>query len=72
MFSLTQSRLKKQNEPRYDSDLKDTYRIKQLLYKKFMRKPDENNRLNYNKVKNKYERMIKNKNKILLNITRLK
>ena len=46
----------------YDSELKEVlYRKKQLLYKKFLRKPNASNKNYYNKTRNLYDRMIKTK-----------
>ena len=43
------------------TQLKNTYRKKQMQYKKFLRKPTENNRTNYCKIRNMYDRMTKAK-----------
>ena len=45
----------------YDSELKEVYRKKQLLYKKFLRKPNASNKKSLNKIRNLYDRMIKTK-----------
>ena len=49
---------KKQGEPWYDSELNITYKAKQSLYKKLMRKSSELNKQKYCKARNKYDRMI--------------
>ena len=35
----------------YDSELKEVYRKKQLLYKKFLRKPNASNENRYNEIR---------------------
>ena len=56
---------KKRGESWYDSELKDTHKAKQRLYKKLMRNPSKTNKQNYNKIRNKYDRMIKTTKKQL-------
>ena len=45
----------------YDTELKSVYRTKQLLYKKFLRKPTETNKKLYSQVRNSYDRLTKKK-----------
>ena len=59
---------KKRGEPWYDSELKDTHIAKQRLYKKLIRNPSETNKQNYNKIRNKYNRMIKTKKQLPIKI----
>ena len=49
------SKFKKKETKWYDTELKNVYRKKQLQYKKFLRKPTENNRRNYCKIRNMYD-----------------
>ena len=55
---------KKHGEPWYDSELKDTHKAKQRLSKNLMRNPSKTNKQNYNKIRNKYDRMIKTKKQL--------
>ena len=59
---------KKRGETWYDSKLKDTHKAKQRLYKRLMRNPSKTNKQNYNKIKNKYDRMIKTKKQLHIKI----
>ena len=59
---------KKRGESWYDSELKDTHKAKQQLYKKLMRNPSKTNKQNYNKIRNKYDRMIKTKKQLHIKI----
>ena len=58
----------KHGEPWYDPGLKDTHKAKQRLYKKLMRNPSKTNKQNYNKIRNKYYRMIKTKKQLHIKI----
>ena len=55
---------KKLGEPWHDSELKDTHEAKQRLYKKLMINPSKTNKQIYNKIRNKYDRMIKTKKQL--------
>ena len=48
----------------YDAELRETYKSIQLLYKKYMRKPNESNKKNYSLIRNFYDRLIKEKKQL--------
>ena len=57
---------KKRETEWYDAELKNLYRKKQLLYRKFIRKPTDSNKNNYHSVHNSYDRMIKTKTQMYI------
>ena len=67
-FITSEISKKKHVRPWYDSKLKDTHKAKQRLYKKLMRNPSKTNNQNYNKIRNKYNRMMKTKQQLHIKI----
>ena len=48
----------------YDAELRETYKSKQLLYKKYMRKRNESHKKNYSQITNVFDRLIKKKKQL--------